>query len=231
MVSARTARHRARTRMFGGMGFSNSYAFRTCPWCGVQYAQMQVHSTNLEAKVPGRAARHWAFMTCPACGGGVMVEHNSPSVSPPIELLASPESNDVLSSVEHLPPDVAEYFDGAIRVLRAGVPAASAVQLRRTLEAAAAHHGFSTGTLVKRIKSMIEAGLVTASFGDVLHHVRTIGNQGAHATDEQLSEDQVQQALKFTIQLLRNVFEVPAELAALTQDQEVTDDGASPTQG
>lgn len=181
---------------------------------------MHVHQFNLQAKVPSKPTRHWAFLTCPACGGGVAVEHNPPSEAQVQERLVIPAGNERLSRVEHLPNDVAGYYEGAIKVLRAGVPDAAAVQLRRTLEAAAAHHGFDKGTLVKRIVAMIDAGLVTSSFGEVLHHVRNVGNQGAHATDAHLSEEQVEQALKFTTQLLRNVFEVPQELAALTQDDD-----------
>ncbi len=67
---------------------------------------------------------------------------------------------------------------------------------------------------------MIEQGLVTRSFGAVLHHVRAVGNQGAHFTDTELTEEEVRQALRFTTALLRNVFEVPGELAALEQDSD-----------
>src|SRR5207248_530692 len=92
-----------------------------------------------------------------------------------------------------------------------------AVELRKTLEAAAAHFGFEDGQLVGRIKRLIDAGHITVQFGDVLHHVRNVGNAGAHATDERVDEETARRAFRFTTQVLRNLFEIPAELAAINE--------------
>lgn len=119
--------------------------------------------------------------------------------------------------IEGLPEDVARYYTGAIRVLRAGVPDAAAVQLRRTIEAAAAAVEISTSPLVRAIETMIEQGLVTTSFAPALGHVRLVGNVGAHAGDRDVSQDEAEHALSFTTQLLRNLFEIPAQLSALGQ--------------
>jgi hypothetical protein len=126
--------------------------------------------------------------------------------------------------VEHLPPDVEDYYRDAIRVLEAGVPDAAAVQLRRTLAAAAAHHGIDSGALVARIKELIKAGLITKDFGDLLDHIRKVGNVGAHAGDERVDEETARRALRFTTQVLRNLFEIPAELAALDEGQQPSPD-------
>jgi len=68
--------------------------------------------------------------------------------------------------------------------------------------------------LVRRIEALIEAGLVTRSFGEALTLIRKVGNQGAHATDEDVDQATAERALRFTTQFLRNLFEVPGELAA-----------------
>ena len=99
-----------------------------------------------------------------------------------------------------------------------GVPDAAAVQLRKTLKAAAAHYEATKGTLVTRIEKLIEDGHVTKAFGHALHHIRQVGNIGAHHTDELLDEDAAQRALRFTTALLRDLFEVPAELARLQEE-------------
>jgi hypothetical protein len=135
-----------------------------------------------------------------------------------------PESGHARYTVGHLPDDVERFFTAAIQVMDAGVPDAAAVQLRRTLEAAAAHKGIRERTLVQSVRVMIDQGLVTKDFGHALTHVRKIGNLGAHYTDEVLSGDEVERALRFTTQFLRNVFEVPGELAEL-QRQEAGGDG------
>ncbi|MEV3849648.1 DUF4145 domain-containing protein [Streptomyces microflavus] len=127
-----------------------------------------------------------------------------------------PKGPDGATSIDHLPEDVERYYSDAIRVLGVGVPDAAAVQLRRTLEAAAAHFSIRERVLMKSIEKLIADGHVTQSFAPVLHHIRAIGNVGAHASDERVDHEAAQRALRFTTQLLRNLFEVPGELKALT---------------
>jgi hypothetical protein len=128
-----------------------------------------------------------------------------------------PTPSNTKTDINHLPDDVSRYYDGALRVLRAGVPDAAAVQLRRTLEAAAAHYEIKEKILMKSIEKLINEGHVTQSFEPLLHHIRFIGNIGAHASDEQVEQETAERALRFTTQLLRNLFEVPGELDDLTK--------------
>jgi hypothetical protein len=76
---------------------------------------------------------------------------------------------------------------------------------------------------VQRIQGLIEDGLITAQFGDVLHPVRRIGNIGAHASDERVADELVGQVLNLTTQVLRNLFEIPAQLAALQASEDGDD--------
>ncbi|MEU3705889.1 DUF4145 domain-containing protein [Streptomyces anulatus] len=129
-----------------------------------------------------------------------------------------PVSSHAKTEIGHLPEDVARYYNDALLVLRAGVPDAAAVQLRRTLEAAAAHYEIREKILMKSIEKLISDGHVTQSFGPLLHHIRSIGNVGAHASDERVDQETAGRALRFTTQLLRNLFEVPGELDELAQN-------------
>jgi Domain of unknown function (DUF4145) len=149
----------------------------------------------------------------------VAIETNGPHEAHALVLKIFPEAGAEVS-VEHLPPDVEGYYSDAIRVLEAGVPDAAAVQLRRTLEAAAAHFGITSGPLIKRIEGLIEKGLITKGFGDVLSHVRKVGNVGAHAGEEKVDEATAQRALRFTTQVLRNLFEIPEELKAIPPEED-----------
>jgi hypothetical protein len=175
--------------------------------------------------------RTWALFTCPRCAGAVIVEMSpllgsslsSATIAPSVtvtELHSIPANQNDQYRIEHLPSDVSSYFNDALRVMDADVPDAAAVQLRRTLEAAAAHHGIKEKVLVTSIQQMIDRGLITKDFGPVLHHVRKIGNLGAHATDERLNRTEVERALRFTMQVLRNLFEVPGELEALRENDD-----------
>src|SRR5919199_6929459 len=99
----------------------------------------------------------------------------------------------------------------------ASLPDAAAVQLRRTLEAPSAHFGQPQEPLVRRVQGLIHNGLITNPFGEVLHEVRRLGNLGAHATDERVDEAEASRALRFTTQVLRNLFEIPIELRQIRQ--------------
>jgi hypothetical protein len=194
------------------MGWNDTWIFRDCPWCGLRNGQFYAKA-HIEASRVGRAPRYWSVVTCPQCGSPVILETTAPQ-DPAVVLTTIPDTGAVVT-VNHLPPDVERYYRDAIKVLEAGVPDAAAVQLRRTLEAAAAHHHVTTGPLIARITKLIEAGLITADFAKVLDHIRVVGNAGAHATDERVDETAARRALGFTTQVLRNLFEIPAELDAI----------------
>lgn len=175
-------------------------------------------------------SRHWAAFACPACGGITTMEflfsgqqYETPGsaiqYSQEVVIVREfPEGQDGAYVVRHLPENIASYLSSSVRVLQAGVPDAAAVQLRRTLEAAAAAKGVADPKkpLVHSIQKLIENGHVTRDFAEALGHVRKVGNQGAHYTDEQLNSSDVERALLFTVQFLRNLFEVPGELQALS---------------
>jgi Domain of unknown function (DUF4145) len=86
---------------------------------------------------------------------------------------------------------------------------------------------------VKSIETLIEEGLVTKQFGDALNHIRAVGNAGAHATDERVDDVKATQALGFTTQLLRNLFEVPGDLRLIadSKQRDADDPAKSPETG
>ncbi|GFG77917.1 DUF4145 domain-containing protein [Mycobacterium paragordonae] len=165
-----------------------------------------------------------SVLQCPDCGRLTIVEHTIPGTTPR-EIGAYPADADLKHHIRHLPEDVDRYFNDARRVLDAGVPDAAAVQLRRTLEAAAAHFEVQGRNLVGRIRSLIEQGFVTRQFGEALHDIRMVGNLGAHATDQRVDEAAAQRVMNFTTLLLRNLFEVPGELLAAAPEAENDDEG------
>ncbi len=193
------------------MGFSGEMAFRDCPWCGLRDTDMALLMNNAEALRPHQPTRYWSVVSCRRCAGLVAIETNGPQEGPPRVLTTVP-ADEQGATVAHLPPDIEKFYRDAIRVLEAGVPDAAAVQLRKTLEASAAHFDVKQGPLVGQIQELIDQGLITKGFGNVLDHVRKLGNIGAHAADESVNEEDARRALRFTTQVLRNLFEIPAEL-------------------
>lgn len=198
--------------------------YRDCPWCGVRDAQFRLQAEVASGPQTGGKIRTFHVLTCPRCAGALLIESPNGGVG---EIAVLPDAGASVG-IRHLPPDVERYYRDAQKVMHAGVPDAVAVQLRRTLEAAAAHHGVSPSRrLVGQVQELIDRGLITASFGKVLDHIRQVGNVGAHYTDEQLDDATIERAFAFTTQVLRNLFEIPAELAAI--DEQPVEPVAGPT--
>jgi hypothetical protein len=216
----------------------SSIQYRDCAWCGVKSIAMEVVWTRSYVESTNSSPRAWAGFSCPRCGGVILVELTiknaaSESVGPGMAIDANANVAEVQSvpadeyrryQVDHLPEHVARFLADAIRVLDAGVPDGAAVQLRRTLEAAAAHQGIREHNLVTSIEKLIEACMITRDFGRALHHIRKIGNIGAHYTDERITNAEAERALKFTVEVLRNLFEVPGELAQIENGHNPDDD-------
>jgi|GEM_PF-2334309 len=158
------------------------------------------------------AERQWTWLSCPRCAGVVSIETDPRFLR---EISAVPVEDGAILLVKHLPPEVEKPYLNAITVLNAGVPSSAAVELRRTLEAAAQAHDVTVKPLVRAITELADQGLITKNFVDVLGHIRKIGNMGAHASDQEVSNEEASIALRFTTQVLRNLFEVPTELQQL----------------
>ena len=194
------------------MPFFLEHSFRTCPWCNTQDVSMGIIKKNHYTNVASGGIREWTWLQCPRCGGMVSIETDEHDGW---VMQVVPQEVGSKYQVNHLPEDVAIYYKNAQTVLNAGVPSSAAVELRRTLEAAAKHQGVTEKTLVKAVEVLAQKGLITQSFTDVLGHIRKIGNIGAHATDQVLNREEVDKALMFTTQVLRNLFEIPRELEEL----------------
>lgn len=205
------------------MTFVTEYLYRDCPWCATKNIAFEKHGNTFGVTTSKGMNRQWTAASCPRCGGAILLESRADNL--PGLLRAVPDKLEE-NEIKHLPEDVESYWQNAITALNAGIPSSAAVELRRALEAASKHQGVDERTLVKSVEKLVELGLVTKSFESVLSHVRKIGNQGAHASDEQLSELEVSSAMEFTKQILRNLFEVPEELS-LIQGSEDTEHSAS----
>jgi hypothetical protein len=200
------------------MSLEESLTVRDCPFCGTAKVQMRLFDDDTTKAVPvsSDAVRFWVAMWCPICASALLVEHEDYFIEGEglIEIAVIP-AHGVENDVRHLPEDVERYYLNALKLRGVGVPDALAVQLRKTLEAATAHHGADSGVLVRRIEALISKGMITQEFSKALDHVRKVGNAGAHAGDEQVDQETAERALRFTTQVLRNLFEIPEELRLL----------------
>lgn len=112
-----------------------------------------------------------------------------------------------------LPSRVGESFREAALCEGVGAWLATAVMVRRTLEAIAKEFDASVKTLVAGLDTLRTNGLISEELHQWGTELRFIGNIGAHATDDVITRQDAQDAMEFlraiveTIYLLRPKFQ------------------------
>jgi len=112
-----------------------------------------------------------------------------------------------------VPNDIAAAFAEAVVALSANCPRASAVMARRTLEAITVDKGEAQGTLYERLDALGSKGILHPTLSDWAREVRLAGNVGAHFDPmQQVSVEDARQLVNFIRELLKYLYELPAEL-------------------
>jgi hypothetical protein len=113
-----------------------------------------------------------------------------------------------------IPTQIGEAFSEASTALMAQCPRAAVVMARRTLEAIAADKGEAKGPLAQRLDALSSKGVLHPNLSEWAIEVRLIGNTGAHFDPIQhVSMEDARQLFSFVRELLRYLYELPAELA------------------
>lgn len=111
------------------------------------------------------------------------------------------------------PTTIASAFGEAATCLAAGAPRACAVMAGRTLEAITADKGETDGTLAHRLRRLREKSTLPPTLADWADEVRVVRNFGAHWDPIQdVSREDAEQLMQFTRELIRHLYELPAEL-------------------
>lgn len=91
---------------------------------------------------------------------------------------------------------------------------ASAVMSRRTLEAITIDKGETEGVLAKRIKNLIDKGILDRNLGEWATEIRLIGNSGAHFDPiNDVEKEDANQIILFIEELIKYVYVMPTEIA------------------
>ncbi len=115
---------------------------------------------------------------------------------------------------DDIPAAIRPVFGEAAMALSANCPRAAAVMARRTLEAITVDKGETKGVLADRLRSLATKGVLLPTLADWAKEVRLIGNAGAHFDPmDTVSKEDAEQLLAFVRELLRFLYELPAELA------------------
>lgn len=117
----------------------------------------------------------------------------------------------------NLPPDIPETvrdaYAEAARTLAADCPRASIVMSRRCLEAITAERGQTTGSLRDRLDALAANNVLHPTLAEWAKEIRLTGNLGAHFDPlTKVASDDAARLLNFVRELLRFLYELPAEL-------------------
>ena len=119
-----------------------------------------------------------------------------------------------------LPPKVDESFREAMQCEVAGAPLATAVMVRRTLEAIGREFAPDAKPLFRALHAMKDKGLISdelAQWGDAL---RFIGNIGAHPTDEVVTGLDAREALDFLVAIVETIYVLRPKFQAMKARRE-----------
>lgn len=200
------------------MGMPPTERIRNCPYCPLRLGEFKlIHDSAVTGLDEATDTRYWTWLSCPVCAGPVMVESTGPEDLDDV-VSEIPKTTGDVYDVRHVPEAITSHYDEARDALEVGLHRSAAVQLRATMEAAAAHFGHDSGALYDRIQSLVDEGHITRVFGEAFNHIRRIGNAGAHHGDTVPDTDTINRALTFAAQLLRDLFEIPHELRLTSGD-------------
>jgi hypothetical protein len=161
---------------------------------------------------------------------GYCVKCRRPGVIGEIELGPEPWDWDPIPQVypaartvdADLPPRVDESFREAMQCEVAGAPLATAVMVRRTLEAIGREFAPDAKPLFRALHVMKDKGLISdelAQWGDAL---RFIGNIGAHPTDDVVTAQDGREALDFLIAIVETIYVLRPKFQAMKSRRERT---------
>jgi len=206
-----------------------------CPRCGKQSSFQVIGSLPLtfdyETAIANRDGTYEhdsnervSVLICRHCKHGVAVVEERYTAEEPSRLRRGgglisfrgfhwwPLPDTQLSS--DIPTEIASAFAEAVTALAANCPRAAGVMARRTLEAITVDKGETQGVLADRLKTLATKGVLQPTLSDWAKEVRLVGNVGAHFDPmKQISKEDAQQLISFIRELMRYLYELPADLA------------------
>jgi len=199
-------------RRFDGMGHVGhpDATFETldCGYCG---RSVSAHVTSLYHGSDGRII--W-WMICPMCSYG-SVKDSEGNIYPVKKF------GDYLQG---LPPDVEQAYDEARNCFSVKAYSACTLICRKLLMHIAVDKGDTAGKqFVEYINYLQTNGFITAVMNDWVGKIREGGNESTHELPP-ASDGKAKNILLFTIQLLRNVYEM--KYIADQQTGQITNDHA-----
>ncbi len=186
-----------------------------CPHCGNKTPHKSVFSHSYVGDWYGSDGQlaedpptsYYIGYACATCGDlSIYENHEYDGDEEPTLVFPSDVNLDA-----SIPDIVASNYRESKRVQKVS-PNAFAVLIRRSLEALCDDRDVAQGTLHARLKSLAENGEIPPVLVEVTDVLRTLGNSGAHNTDQKVTVPLTWQMDKFFRTLVEYVYVAPARL-------------------
>lgn len=204
-----------------------------CAACRVNTATAVVAS-YLDRTREGFLQSRFLLATCPRCDGVSMVvqDFEGPAISHGLEVDSWSNGKQVFPArgrtlPDALPSRVERACREAIVCEEARAWLATAVMAGRALEAVAKEHDASTKNLADGLAKMKAAGVISDELLAWSQELRFLRNIGAHASDQDISEEDARDALDFLEAIIETIYVLRERHAKMRARRE----GSNPSGG
>lgn len=118
----------------------------------------------------------------------------------------------------YLPANVRRIYDETRMSLSNQSPVLAGIGLRALLETVCKEKNATGKDLLKKIDSLVGAGILTPASAAILHKIRTLGNAAAHEVKPH-SDKQLGLAMDIVEHLLKDVYILPKQVESEFQDE------------
>jgi hypothetical protein len=125
-----------------------------------------------------------------------------------LEIYPDPHGREQLEDIALVPISLSAIYSETLHALDAGLPILAAIGIRAIVETVCQQKQATGRNLLDKINSLVSLGVLTQQGADVLHKLRTLGNQAAHEVKAH-SSDQLNLAMRVVEHLLQAVYILP----------------------
>lgn len=187
-------------------------------WCTSCRATVQLvvdHFHHQQYEYSSRPDRHFEFGHCILCEApGILELEEVGQNQYAMDRQVYPPLDDGISYP--LPPKVQESYQEARTCSKAGANIATAVMVRRTLEAITREFS-AEKTLAAGLKAMHAQGVISNELAEWGDELRFLGNVGAHPTDVQVAPTDAEEAMEFLEAIVETLYHLRPKFQARKQ--------------
>ena len=170
-------------------------------------------------KLDGRTYSNYAGdIKCEYCGKVLSLEIYDKQIS------TTPKQKTQLIKIPNVPKSIEKDLNEAQLSFQSKSYRASAVMCRRVLEQLCHNLNAEGRTLYDKINDLIERGLISREFSEILTKIRIFGNIGAHFSpnDEHgIKRQDSKDLLDITLHIVKHVYEVQSILIRLRKRRDL----------